>query len=262
MATFGTFTLIKNENMFLKQHLFSWLPFVDQMVFLDGNSTDGTLEVLKEIQKAHPFGHRITIVENRDPVDLKDDYTSIQDEALHTLKTDYSMFCHPDMILDQPGKIGELGQYHAYFTHMRSFAGDPQGQLYEIVDGRAKRWKNIMRLRNPDLGLHYFGHYGAMNEDCYFSEITGDSHVYHGEEFERYPYAVGDSEMRILHFSDVRTRDRRIQRMERCLINQGHTPESARKIAPDHPRVNFKDGYNFKFLKNSYGALGLEPINA
>lgn len=254
----GTFILIKNEIPWIEAHLKSWLPHVDSMVFFDGNSEDGTLEVLREYRHKHP---KIVLVENMDPKDLAEDYTRMFDECLRTLNTDYAIFAHPDMILDDPGNIRGLGSEIAYFSTMRSFAGEPGGQLYEIKQGRTDRWKNIYRLRSPDLGLHYFGAYGAVNEDCYFSKITGGQHNFFGDDFTRYPYKVADSGIRISHFSDVRSYSRRLSRMVSCLVNQGFPLESAKAEAMRHPRVTLTDGHGFKFEKCDYPTLLKEPAN-
>lgn len=251
----GTFTLIKNEIRWIKAHLLSWLPHVDEMVFYDGNSTDGTLEVLRETRRDHPLGFKITLVEGKDPADLRDAYVSMFNDCLHTLKTDYAIFAHPDMLIEAPGEIRKLGENLSYFCHMRSFAGDPAGQLYEIKTGRSEVWKNVYRLRNPDFGLHYFGHYGAWNEDCYFSKITGNEHEFFGSEVERYPYEVGDSGIRLLHYSDVRPYGRRFQRMTRCLVNQGHSEEAAARLARNHPRVTFENKSGFEFAPAEYHPL-------
>src|SRR6185369_7866302 len=124
----------------------------------DGNSTDGTLEIIKDIRANHPFGKRIRLFEDRDCKDLREDYVKTFDACLQTLSTDFAFFAHPDMVLDDPGNIGFLGDAHAYYCNMRSFGGEPDGPLFEIV-GRGEKWKNIMRLRKPNLGLHYWGFY-------------------------------------------------------------------------------------------------------
>ena len=248
MATVGTFTLIKNELPWIRAHLLSWLPHVDQMVFFDGNSTDGTLDVIEEFRTSG----KIVLERNRDPKNLQDDYVRMFNDCLRTLKTDYAIFAHPDMILDSPGCIRYLGDHHAYFSRMRSFAGEPCGQLYEIIRGRGARWKNIYRLKNPDLGLHYFGHYGAKNEDCYFSKITGLDHDFYGQQMEKYPYSVGDSGIRILHFSDVRDRQRRWGRMKECLLNCGFSDKDAEEITKNHPRVTLKGNGKVEFAPAEY----------
>lgn len=259
MSTVGAFCVVKNELLWIRAHLLSWLPWVDEMVFFD-SSTDGTTDIIKDVRKSHPFGKRITLVEGRDCKDLRDDYVALFNECLHTLKTDYAAFIHPDMILDEPGNLGSLGAYHAYTMNMRSFGGDPDGPLFEIL-GRGQKWKNIYRLKNPDMGLHYYGHYGAVNEDCYFKEITGKEHIHFGQDFTRYPYRVGDSWVKVLHYSDVRPIERRIGRMVSCLINQGYSKKQAEEIAKDHPRVTL-NGDGLGFLRAEYHPLFKEGVNA
>lgn len=257
MSTVGTFCLIKNEIQWIRAHLLSWLPFVDQMTFFDGNSTDGTLEILKDVQKHHPFGNRITIFEDKDPVNLREDYERLSNDCLHSLHTDYAIFAHPDMILDSPGGIANMSGL-AYFTNLRSFAGEPGGELFEII-GRGERWFNVYRLRNPDLGLHYHGTYGHSTEGCYFSEITGKKYEPITGDFSYYPFKVLDSGIKILHYSDVRTYERRLERMERCLVNQGHGMLKAAELAPLHPRVSLKDGQGLRFIPAEYHELLKEP---
>ncbi len=258
MATIGSYTLIKNESRWIRAHLLSWLPWLDQAVFFDGNSTDGTLDIIRDIAANHPFGHRIKLVENKDPKDLDKDYQRIFNECLRSLSTDYAAFIHPDMILDEPGNIGFLGDAVAYTVNVRSFAGEPDGQMYEIKTGRTDRWKNIMRLKNPDLGLHYWGAYGQDQEDCYFSKITGSKHELHlkprvpgelvrGIDFAAYPYEIKDSGIKISHFSDVRPYERRKSRMIKCLINQGIPENLIETIAETHPRVTFENAKGFTF---------------
>jgi hypothetical protein len=247
----GIFSLIKNERLWVYPWLKAWLPLVDAISLFDGNSTDGTLELIKHVQANHPMGHKIILRADADPKDFAEDYTRLFNECMWALPTDWAAFIHPDMIpvgdkfnLPDGGKSGM-----AALCHLQSFAGEPDGPLFEIK-GRAEAWKNIYRLRNPNLGAHYFGAYGAHNEDVYFSEITGASHDFHGTAFNRYPYKVHDSGMGVLHFSDVRPLARRIQRMERCLVNQGQDP----KKAATHPRVSFKSEGGFEFVPAQYPA--------
>jgi hypothetical protein len=259
MSTVGTFTLIKNEIAWIKAHLMSWLPHVDKMVFFDGNSTDGTLEVLRYFSKHHKDGwEKIQLVENVDPKNLQEEYVRLFNECLQYLNTNYAIFAHPDMILDDPGNIHSLGEGIAYYSNCRSFAGDPGGQLYEITTGRTDKWKHIYRHHNPSLGLHYFGFYGARNEDCYFRAITEDEHRLH-EDWSEYPYEIPDSGMRILHYSDVRLYERRHSRMVKCLLNDNNLLATAEAVATNHPRVTLKNGYGFKFVPSEYHPLLREP---
>lgn len=245
----GSFILIKNEITWIKQHLDCWLPWLDEMCFLDGCSTDGTLEVLREYANTHPQGHKIILKENKDPKDLKDDYVRLFNEALRSLSVDWAFFLHPDMACENPEAIRDFEWKSgiAAYTSMRSFAGEPGGEIKEIVTGRAEKWKNLFRHKNPDLGLHYHGWYGSADEDCYFREITGDEHKHHGEAFHRYPYHVFDSGLKLLHFSDVRPYERRLDRMIKCLEHQGYGFRAA-ELAKEHPRVTLQDGKGFKFV--------------
>lgn len=244
MNRIGSFCLIRNEAKFIKAHLKSWLPHLSQMVFYDGNSTDGTLDIIKDAM-TREYGHKIKLREDKDPINLTDSYISLSNSAMWDVDCDMAVFLHPDMFYNGGGK--ELPKDCAAASiNIRSFAGEPDGNIYEIK-GRGTKWKNIYRLRNPDIGAHYFGAYGAHNEDTYFSEITGESHEHYGQAFERYPYEVADSGIEVLHYSDVRPYSRRLERMTRCLINQGYSPEKAAQIAPNHPRVSLKDGAGFSF---------------
>ncbi len=245
MDSIGSFILIKNEAKWIGPHLASWLPHLDQMVFLDGNSTDGTLEIIRAFKSP-----KIRLVEDRDPQNLREDYVRLFNMALALVDTDYAFFLHPDMVCIEPGKIRNLSGHLAYSTRMESFAGEGDS-LYRIK-GRGEVWKNIFRRRNPDLGLHYFGFYGAHNEDCYFRDITGDTHDFFGEDIKYYPYEVADSGIRIAHYSDVRSYDRRLGRMKACLANQGKPADEIDSIARAHARVTLKDGNGLTFEPAQY----------
>ena len=260
MQTVGTFCLIKNERPWIEAHLRSWLPHVDEMVFFDGNSTDGTLEILREYAKRG----KIKLFEDKDPKDLQGDYVRLSNNCIRSLTTNYAIFAHPDMVLAEPGNIRELGDSISYTSHMQSFAGEPGAQLYEIIEGRGRKWKNIFRLRNPDLGCHYHGFYGSAEEDCYFSHITGDEHRMKWEngnlDLNQFPYCIKDSGLRILHYSDVRRRDRRIDRMVKCLLNNNCNEAQARLIIEQHPRITFQNGNGFRFVAAEYPDIFKEVV--
>lgn len=258
----GTFTIIRNESPWIAAHILRVLPFVDEMVLFDGNSTDGTLETIKAIQKDNFLGWKIKLHENKDCADLKDDYVRVFNECLHSLSTDLAWFLHPDMYVINPEQILLVkgSPAVAMSTQMRSFGGEPDGQLYEM-SGRGTAWKNIYRLRSPELGAHYFGHYGAQNEDVYFRDITGSQHRHHGEDFARYPYQVAASGIEVLHFSDVRPYERRLGRMVSCLLNQGYHPDDVQKLSETHPRVSLISGEGFDFTASKYPKKFTEARN-
>lgn len=255
--TIASFTLIKNEAEFIGAHLANVLPHIDEMVFFDGNSTDGTIEILQAFKARHPHGHKIKLFLDKDPIDLGDDYVRLFNECLHSASMDLAVFLHPDFHLENPEALRNItGDSPAYSCHMTSYAGEPGGKLYRI-NGRGEAWKNIYRMK-PDLGAHYHGHYGAANEDVYFSEITGDEHKHHGTAFHKYPYTVTDSGLKIHHFSDVRSFARRLGRMKSCLLSQGYSVTDAERLAPTHPRVTLKDGMGFSFSECEYPEAMIE----
>lgn len=254
----GTFTIIKNEAPWIAAHLLRIIPYVDECVLFDGNSTDGTVEIIESIRDYEENGHKIRLVKGKDPKDLKDDYVRVFNECLRSVQSDLAWFLHPDMNVQNPEQILLIKDSPAIAisTYMRSFGGEPGGPLHEI-HGRATEWKNIYRLRNPDLGAHYHGHYGAWNEDVYFSAITGDDHALYADH-SRYPYDVVKSGLDVLHFSDVRPLARRIERMNVCLENQNKPTEKIADIAANHPRVTLAEGAGYTLTPAEYPAEMIE----
>jgi len=231
----GAFTLIRNESPWVGYCVLAAKDLVDQWVFYDGNSTDGTVELLKYLRDEYKLN--IVIREGQDPKNLQEDYVKLFNECLGEVKTKHAWFLHPDMIVTDPGKLTDS---LAHTVSMRSFAGNPGGELLEIVKGRGEKWKTIMK---NTLGLHYHGFYGSRDEDMYFKAITGDSHKLHAD-FNKYPYPISDSGIKIDHFSDVRPLERRLDRMIKCLKNQGYTNTD---LAATHPRVTLSPLGGFEF---------------
>ena len=258
MQSLGSFIIIRDEAKWIGMHLASWLPHLSEMVFYDGYSTDGTLETIKAFRDSHPDGHKIKLFEGKNPANLREAYTEMFNECLHELSTDLAAFIHPDFYLEDPGDIANLSGALSYTMSLRSFAGEPGGQLYEI-SGRGEKWKNIYTLR-PDLGLHYAGAYGSAEEDCYYREITGDDHTNHGQEFDRYPYSVVDSGAKVWHFSDVRDHARRLGRMKSCLENQGLPADRLDAVASSHPRVTLQAGVDHFGIHYDFKPVAYPPI--
>ncbi len=258
-ATVGSFTLLLNEREWIAAHLLSWLPVLDEMIFYsDAASNDGTVGIIKDFQRRHELGGKIKLFENKTPKNLQDSYVELFDACMRELSTDYAAFLHPDFLPDgDASAIRNLGKSTAYFSSIRSFAGEPGGKLFEFTEGRTDKWLHIYRLNNPDLGAKYHGHYGASNEGVYFEAITGDEHILY-KNMDLYPFPVGNSGLNIMHFSDVRPYGRRIDRMVKCLMNQipGMKRQDAYDLAKHHPRVSLESAENyfgkFKLIPATY----------
>lgn len=261
--TLGSFTLVKNEAPWIAAHLLAWLPILDEMVFFDGNSTDGTTQIIEAIRDNTEHGAKIRLFKKKDPADLRECYVGMFNECLWSLQTDMAAFIHPDMMPSiVPPNFNHFDGAVAATMAVKSFAGEPDGPLLRIK-GRQSAWKNIYRLRNPALGAHYAGHYGSAEEDVYFSAITGNQHYHYGPNLEKYPYEVASSGIEVLHFSDVRPLSRRIGRMRSCLLNQPCNPGEIDAIIAAHPRVTLKSGPDrvgnvYEFVPAEYPAEMLE----
>jgi hypothetical protein len=214
----------------------SILPHVDEVVYFDGNSTDGTLKLLDYIKGKYDTQNKIKVFLDRDFSDFKEDYVRVFNECMKACTGDYLFYCHPDMIMTEPGilaskdKITEI----AYWSGMRSFAGEDLGM--EIVKGRTDKWKLIMKNA---FGLHYAGFYGSPEEDMYFERITGKEHVIH-KDFRSYPYRVADSGIRLSHFCECKPKKRREEKMEKVLVTNGANQNTITEALASHPRVQLE----------------------
>lgn len=242
----GSFTLVRNESEWIGGHLEMWLPILSEMVFFDGNSTDGTQQIILDVAHNHPMGHKVKLFTDKDPKDLTDDYVRVFNECLGAVESQYAAFIHPDMIPVNAGYQVDP-RLAAHFMNVESYAGDSMDSLLRFTSGRSDKWKNIYQ-KKPDIGAHYFGHYGAWNEDVYFSEITGDSHTAF-EQFNSYPYKIGDSGLKILHFSDVRPYERRVDKMAKTLRHNGWMEADREAVLSTHPRVTLIPNSTVDFSK-------------
>lgn len=238
----GVFAIVKNEAPWIGFCVMALKDLVSEFVYFDGNSTDGTLELLDYIRSK--YGLHIRVFKDRDPKDLRDDYTRVFDDCMKQVKSEYVWYVHPDMILVKNIKPDFLkSKALAYYVGMRSFGGEPHGKILEITEGRTDKWKTIMANR---FDLHYHGHYGAHDEDMYFREITGSQYgVY--KDFSRYPFDVEDSGVTFFHYSDVRPYGRRLSRMMTCMANQvpGASEKYLMEMSANHPRVSLSPGGSF-----------------
>jgi len=244
----GTFTIVKNEAEFIGYGIMSVLDHVDEMVFADGNSTDGTIEIIEHIQKTYDKKGKIKLFKNKDCKNLQKDYVKLFNWTIAQCKSDYIWFLHPDMICT---KFKPLSYKNIrYNVGMVSIAGDNRELI--ISEGRADKWATIFK---NDYGLHYYGFYGSREEDMYFRDITGNSHIYYKQTTT--PYIIGDSCIELFHYCDTKPYTRRLQRMIRCLENQqpNASKSDIREFAINHPRVSLQNGTilraNFAFKHNN-----------
>jgi len=243
----STFTIVKNESEYIGYGIMSVLDYVDEMVFADGNSTDGTIEIIEYIQKTYDKKGKIKLFKNKDCKNLQKDYVKLFNWTLKQCTGDYVWFLHPDMICTKFKKLPYKDI--RYNVSMVSIAGEKRDLL--IVRGRTDKWATIYK---NDYGLHYYGYYGSHEEDLYFKDITGNDHTFYKEKL--IPYKIGDSEIELYHYCDTKPYNRRLQRMIRTLENQ--SPEMDNKTrkewAINHPRVNLDCGHmlgaNFEFKSN------------
>ncbi len=247
----SVFSIIKNESQFIGYGVMSLLPYVDEIVYADGNSTDGTLELLDYIKSKYDPEGKIKVFKGMDCADFKEDYVRLFNELMEKCDGRYLWYSHPDMILTEPGKLADRGKwdFKAAYVNMRSFAGEDMDM--EIVKGRTDKWKTIMK---NDFGLHYWGYYGDPHEDMYFKHITGSEHKVN-KDMRRYPFAVEDSGIKVWHMCECKPRKRREQKMETVLKTIYNVPDgkSMFDTVMNHPRVHLQD-------QNSYlGEFKFEP---
>ncbi len=148
----GVFQIVKNEVMWVGPWLSRILPYVDEAVIFD-SSTDGTLDILRYFEKKFP--KKVRLFSGKDCKDLEGDYVRLWNECLSEVRSDWGLFLHPDMFIENPEQLLEVRDADgiAMSYNVRSFAGEPDGEWKEI-DGRAEKWKALYRLHNPDLGAH------------------------------------------------------------------------------------------------------------
>jgi glycosyltransferase involved in cell wall biosynthesis len=253
---------VKNEVDFIGYSVMAILPYVHEIVYTCAESTDGTDELLEHIRtkyakdklKLHYQIEPSEIGERAgnfdfDPLDMRA-YNAAYNYAIGQATGDAVWFLHPDMIVTNPEMITTIEDGPlAWFTHVDSYARDLQT---EIVKGRSKRWKNI---HAKQFGLHYYGGYGSANEDFYHRDITGNSYRHFGTDFAEYPFEVGDSKIEINHYCELKTYDRRLEKMVRCLKTQnpGMPEDRIHELAKRHPRVTLESA------NRQFGQFDFQP---
>ncbi len=243
MKSISVFSIIKNEVEYVGYGLMSILDYVDEICYADGNSTDGTIELIEHIKSKYDKDNKIKLFKDKDCMDLQESYLKLNNWILNQCTKEYAWFLHPDMICLNPEKIREMGDALRYTLKIASIAGERRE--LKIKEGRSDTWATIYKNA---FGLHYHGYYGAQNEDLYFKDITEDEYIF-WKELDYLPYEIADSGIRLYHYCDTKPYQRRLGRMKSVLkYGLGFKHDTGiEDIAKNHPRVTLQDSGEFKF---------------
>lgn len=251
----SVFTIVKNEAEYIGYGIMSVLDYVDELVYADGNSTDGTLEIIEFIKHKYDKDDKIKLFKDKDCKDLREDYQKLFQWTLEQCKGDYVWFLHPDMICINPETIRQqILKGVRYNVNVISLAGEDREKI--ITGGRSYKWYPIYK---NDFGLHFYGYYGSDDEDFYFKAFTGDEHIFWSKK-KFLPYRIEDTNITLYHFCDCKPYKRRLERMINILKinNPEATEEQCKEVAVNHPRVNLKDSiyqdkqFRFEEFKGDY----------
>lgn len=228
-----------NEAPWIGYSILACLDQMHEFIYaVDSESSDGTWDLLTDL-KAKEAGEKLKFFRfpHFDTRDTKA-YNASFKACIDKMTGESAMFLHPDQIILNPEVILGINADSAlaWFIRLTSYVGDLQTI---ITEGRTDAWKNIHRNK---FGLHYAGAYGSQNEDFYHSDITGKSYRFYGFDFNKYPFAVGDSGIKANHYCEVKPYERRLEKMIRCLRTQNPEMDSQQlqELAECHPRVSLK----------------------
>jgi glycosyltransferase involved in cell wall biosynthesis len=232
---------VKNEADFIGFSILSVLNHVHEIIYACAPSDDGTDAVLDHVKAIYAPDKLKVLRRPEFDFDVHDmkDYNHAFHACLAEVTGDVVWFLHPDMIVLNPDALAQLGgPALAWYCDITSLALDGRTR---ITQGRARHWKHMHR---NTLGLTYYGAYGSQNEDFYHTDITGDDYRHHGTNFDRYPYEVANSGVRINHYCECKPYSRRYGKMVSCLETLYPESPAARiaELAAQHPRVNLTAG--------------------
>jgi glycosyltransferase involved in cell wall biosynthesis len=235
--TVTAFSILKNEVDWIGYSIMSILEYIDEIVYTDGNSTDGTIELIEHIKKEYDHKNKIKLFKNQDCKNLKKDYTRLFNWVLKQCTSDYVMFWHADMIMINPQALKNVKDAIRYNVNMKSFVSDKKRYFSK---GRVKDWAIIYK---NDYGLHQYGDYGSTHEDFYFRDITGDEHIIHFVN-PNINYEIKDSGIKVHHYCETKDFNRRLDKMIKSIknINPRLSNEEVVSMAKSHPRVTLKNG--------------------
>lgn len=258
----SVFSPVKNESEFIGYSVMAVLPYVHEILYGVADSDDGTYPLLLHIAQKYGQG-KLKLYRGMDPKEPNWDFDPMDMKAYNAAYNylidratgDAVWFLHPDMIVTNPEVIPQIKEGPlAWYINLTSYARDAQTQ---ILRGRCKQWKN---LHVKDFGLHYWGGYGSQDEDLYFRDITGDSYKFSGWDFESAPYEIADSGIHANHYCELKSYERRLEKMIRCLRTQHPKKDlkTIQEMAAQHPRVTLEQGVS-RFGEFRFGPAAVPP---
>jgi hypothetical protein len=224
----------------------AFYPYIDKFVWADGGSTDGTVELLRYIKQKYDKDNKIVLLENTDCNIYDQTYVDLFNRLLGLCNTEIIAYIHPDMIPMNPEVLETAfnDDNLRWNAGMLSFTDDKE-HIWLGNKGRGDKW---ITFNKNDYGLHYYGYYGDVNEDLYYSDITGDEHILPSLKGGAIPYGIGDSGLMLYHYCDAKPYVRRYEKMVSVMNNHSQFKNSKPKDrtieeeAKAHPRVNCNDG--------------------
>jgi len=156
-------TIVKNEVRFLWYSVMSVINYVDEMLLWDTGSTDGTIEIIKELKKQYPEKIKVKFFDSVD----KNTFTDLRNKMLAETKSDWFIIVDGDEIwwkesikflTDLIRNDGD--KYDSFVTKYHNMSGD----LYHIQSEKLGKYKidnkighiTIRAVNNKIDGL-YFG---------------------------------------------------------------------------------------------------------
>jgi glycosyltransferase involved in cell wall biosynthesis len=166
----SAFSFCGNEVSYIGYSTMSLLPYVDEVIWADGNSNDGTLDLIKHIQTQYDPEKKVKLFEGFLFENYREDYDEKFNWLLKRCSGDWVIFNHADMVWLDPWKIRPLLEaiheddfIWGLRVNFRSFIND----RWHCMEENDYTWPLIYKNAH---GLHHRGAYGTPYEDFYFED--------------------------------------------------------------------------------------------
>ena len=161
-------TLVKNEERWLWYSVTSVVPYVDKVLLWDTGSTDGSLEIEKELLKRYP--NKI-ILKSR-PQKTADEFTEVRQEMLDATNSDWILMLDADEVWYQDSIKKVIELINSEGNSLESIVVptiNMVGDMFHKQEDKAGRYKlagrvghlNLRELRRNIPGLHSQGRHGV-----------------------------------------------------------------------------------------------------